>query len=372
MSRNYQIPLLPLPYDLETKAVLKQLNSANRQLAELKGIARTIPNEQILIATLPLQEAWESSAVENIVTTQDELYRAESVSSPSYSNSATKEVLRYREALLRGFELVRKHRLLTNNSIKELWGILMEREPSFHATPSKRLERNDGVVVYTPPQDVAQIVELMDNLECFINDASLSELDPLIKMAIIHHQFESIHPFGDGNGRTGRIICVLYLVVANLLELPILYLSRYITRNKSEYYRLLQAVRDKDGNNAQEWEAWILYILIAVEETAKETICLVKGIAQLMQQYKQQLRPLLGKSYKHELLNNLFSHPYTKGEYVEKVLGVHRNTAAKYLDNIAATGLLEKIKIGRSSYYVNASLVELLMNGIPKEENAPA
>lgn len=357
-----------MPYDLETKAVLKQLNSANRQLAELKGIARTIPNEQILIATLPLQEAWESSAVENIVTTQDELYRAESVSSPSYSNSATKEVLRYREALLRGFELVRKDRLLTNNSIKELWGILMEREPGFLATPNKRLERNDGVLVYTPPQDIEQIVKLMGNLERFINDASLSELDPLIKMAIIHHQFESIHPFGDGNGRTGRIICVLYLVVANLLELPILYLSRYITRNKSEYYRLLQAVRDKDGNNAQEWEAWILYILIAVEETAKETICLVKGIAQLMQQYKQQLRPLLGKSYKHELLNNLFSHPYTKIEYVAQAMGVNRVTATKYLKQIVNENLLEKEKIGRANYYTNKALLDLLQKSFAKEE----
>jgi Fic family protein len=202
----------------------------------------------------------------------------------------------------------------------------------------------------------------MSNLESFINDNSLSEVDPLIKMAIIHHQFESIHPFYDGNGRTGRIINVLYLVLSDLLDLPILYLSRYITHNKGEYYRLLQAVRAVEGNNSKEWESWILFMLKGVEETAEETIRLVKGIGELMNKYKIILRPLFGNRYKHELLNNLFFHPYTKIEFVERDMMVLRKTAAKYLDMIVDTGLLHKVKIGKTNYYINTALVQLFIN----------
>lgn len=359
----YIIPNLPLPYDLETKAVLKQLNKANKMLAELKGLATTIPNEQILISSLTLQEAKESSEVENIVTTQDDLYRASVSINQELQSAATKEVLNYREALQHGFNLVRKRQLLTNNVIKEIQERLEYNRAGFRTVPGTVLKRNDGTVVYTPPQDANEIAEYMKNLERFINDDSMCDFDPLVKMAIIHHQFESIHPFYDGNGRTGRIINVLYIVQNRLLDLPILYLSRYITRNKAEYYRLIQAIRDKNSDNASEWEEWILFMLRAVEETAFDTINLVKGIGKLMTDYKNILRPLFGKYYKHELLNNLFFHPYTKLEYFQRDMSISRQTASKYLDKIVSTGLLEKIKLGRENYYVNKGLMALFLMG---------
>lgn len=359
----YIIPNLPLPYDLETKAVLKQLNKANKMLAELKGLATTIPNEQILISSLTLQEAKESSEVENIVTTQDDLYRASVSINQELQSAATKEVLNYREALQHGFNLVRKRQLLTNNVIKEIQERLEYNRAGFRTVPGTALKRNDGTVVYTPPQDANEIAEYMKNLERFINDDSMCDFDPLVKMAIIHHQFESIHPFYDGNGRTGRIINVLYIVQNRLLDLPILYLSRYITRNKAEYYRLIQAIRDKNSDNASEWEEWILFMLRAVEETAFDTINLVKGIGKLMTDYKNILRPLFGKYYKHELLNNLFFHPYTKLEYFQRDMSISRQTASKYLDKIVSTGLLEKIKLGRENYYVNKGLMALFLMG---------
>ena len=200
--------------------------------------------------------------------------------------------------------------------IKLIQAELEQNNAGFRTVPGTNLKRNDGEIVYTPPLDSIQIMYYMENLERFINDELISDLDPLIKMAIIHHQFESIHPFYDGNGRTGRIINVLYLVTSGLLDLPILYLSRYITHNKAEYYYLIQAIRDKGENNIEEWENWILFILKGVEETALETIRLVKGISDLMSQYKIVLRKLFEKQYKHELLNNLFFHPYTKIEYI--------------------------------------------------------
>ena len=359
----YIIPNLPLPYDLETKAVLKQLNKANKMLAELKGLATTIPNEQILISSLTLQEAKESSEVENIVTTQDDLYRASVSINQELQSAATKEVLNYREALQHGFNLVRKRQLLTNNVIKEIQERLEYNRAGFRTVPGTALKRNDGTIVYTPPQDANEIAEYMKNLERFINDDSLCDFDPLVKMAIIHHQFESIHPFYDGNGRTGRIINVLYIVQNRLLDLPILYLSRYITRNKAEYYRLIQSIRDKNTDNASEWEDWILFMLRAVEETAFDTINLVKGIGKLMVEYKNILRPLFGKYYKHELLNNLFFHPYTKLEYFQRDMSISRQTASKYLDKIVFTGLLEKIKLGRENYYVNKGLMALFLMG---------
>ena len=359
----YIIPNLPLPYDLETKAILKQLNKANKMLAELKGLASTIPNEQILISSLTLQEAKESSEVENIVTTQDDLYRASVSINQELQSAATKEVLNYREALQHGFNLVRKRQLLTNNAIKEIQERLEYNRAGFRTVPGTALKRNDGTVVYIPPQDANEIADYMKNLESFINDDSMCDFDPLVKMAIIHHQFESIHPFYDGNGRTGRIINVLYIVQNRLLDLPILYLSRYITRNKAEYYRLIQAIRDKNSDNASEWEEWILFMLRAVEETAFDTINLVKGIGKLMVEYKNILRPLFGKYYKHELLNNLFFHPYTKLEYFQRDMSISRQTASKYLDKIVSTGLLEKLKLGRENYYVNKGLMDLFLMG---------
>ena len=359
---KYSIPSLPLPYDLETKEVLKQLNRANRKLAELKGVAQTIPNERILISSLTLQEAKDSSEVENIVTTQDDLYRAGLDPSHQFINAATKEVLFYREAINEGFRMVRNKDILSLNDIKHVQEILEQNTAGFRTTPGTQLKReNDGAVIYTPPQDGMAIVRYMSNLEQFINDDHLSQLDPLIKMAIIHHQFESIHPFYDGNGRTGRIINILYLVITGLLDLPILYLSRYITHNKGEYYRLIQAIRDKNTDNAAEWEAWILFMLKGVEVTAEDTISLVKNIGRLMAEYKNVIRPDFGSKYNHELLNGLFYHPYTKIDHVVANMQVSRQTASKYLDRIVALGLLKKEKMGKENYYINTRLMNLFI-----------
>ena len=371
MMKQYNIPLLPLPYDLESIKILKQLSKSHRRLAELKGIAQTIPNEQILISTLTLQEAKDSSEVENIVTTQDDLYKAGLDFKQEFINASTKEVLAYREAIDKGFRLVRDKGLLRNNDIKEIQSVLENNTAGFRTVPGTKLKRNDGETVYTPPQDGGQILSYMQNLEEFINNDELCDLDPLVKMAIIHHQFESIHPFYDGNGRTGRIVNVLYLVMSGLLDLPILYLSRYITHNKAEYYRLIQAIRDGDDNNQKEWEDWIIFILKGIEETAEETIRLVKGISELMNQYKLVLKPLFGKQYKHELLNNLFFHPYTKIEYMERDMMVERRTASKYLDRIMNAGLLQKAKIVNSNYYINIGLVRLFMNHTELSEALP-
>jgi Fic family protein len=360
---QYRIPNLPLAYDLETKAVLKQLNNANRRLAELKGVALTIPNENILVSTLTLQEAKDSSEVENIVTTQDDIYQGAAASLSEYAiNAATKEVLNYREALQHGFHLVKDKGILTSSVIKEIQEKLEHNSAGFRSVPGTSLKRSDGKTVYTPPQDKQEILDMMNNLEVFINNDEISDLDPLVKLAIIHHQFESIHPFYDGNGRTGRIICVLYLVLTGRLDLPILYLSRYITHNKGEYYRLIQSIRDKNEDNAAEWEAWILFMLKGIEETAIETTRLVKGISKLMTEFKTVLRPKFGKLYRHELLNNLFFHPYTKVEFLEKELMVSRVTANRYLSSLLETHLIDRVKIGKAYYYINIPLMNLFMS----------
>lgn len=359
---EYIIPALPLPYDLETKEILRQVNRANRKLAELKGVALTIPNEQILISSLTLQEAKDSSEVENIVTTQDDLYRAELNLKETVINASAKEVLNYRQAMQCGFALVRKTKLLPLNYVKRIQEELESNKSGFRAGPGTTLQNQHKEIVYTPPQSKVLIEQLMHNLEQYINDPDMQDIDPLIKMAIIHHQFESIHPFYDGNGRTGRIISILYLVINDLLDLPILYLSRYITHNKGEYYRLIQAVRDAGADNQKEWEQWVLFMLKGVEETAEETIRLIKGISKLMAEYKSILRPLFGRQYKHELLNNLFYHPYTKIEFIQQDLLIQRKTATKYLDMIVETGLLEKVKIKHTNYYMNVRLIELFMN----------
>ena len=367
---KYSIPKLPLSYDLETKAVLKQLNNANMRLAELKGVAMTIPNENILVSTLTLQEAKDSSEVENIVTTQDDLYQGAAESFSGYAiNAATKEVLNYREALQHGFRLVKEKGVLTSSVIKDIQKLLEHNSAGFRSVPGTALKRSDGKIVYTPPQDKSEILGYMDNIEQFINDDAVSELGPLIKLAIIHHQFESIHPFYDGNGRTGRIICVLFLVLTGRLDLPILYLSRYITHNKGEYYRLIQAIRDKNEDNADEWEAWILFMLKGIEETAIETTRLVKGISKLMAEFKAVLRPKFGKQYRHELLNNLFFHPYTKVEFLEKELMVSRVTAQRYLNTLMETGLIDRVKIGRAYYYINLPLTKLFISVSDTENN---
>lgn len=345
---------LPLAIETETKTVLRQLARSHRALAELKGVASTIPNEIILINTLALQEARDSSAVENIITTDDELYKS-SLHMGMSLPIAAKEVQNYVTALKRGFKLVTKDNLLLNRHILEIQETLHTTQAGFRKLPGTNLKNSQtGEIVYVPPQHPDDIVTLMNNLESYINSDELSSEDPLIKMAIMHFQFESIHPFYDGNGRTGRIMNILYLVQKKLLVLPILYLSRYIIQNKSRYYQGLQAVRDHG-----DWENWILYMLTAVEQTANETISLVTDIKELMQQYKIKLRDNY-KFYSQDLLNNLFKHPYTKIEFVENELGVSRITAASYLNKLASDGLLKKHKLGTANYYVNEPLIRLL------------
>lgn len=355
LNNQYQVSLLPIEKDFYKKSIFTQLVKASRALAELKGEAKTIPNEHILLSTLGLQEAKDSSAVENIITTNDELFRAEM--DATYFNPATKEVQNYVEALLTGYEQVKEHSLLTNRTILAIQKALEKNNAGFRKLPGTNLKNQAGQIIYEPPQDAQQIINLMSNLEAYINGSLDEDLDPLVKMAIIHFQFESIHPFYDGNGRTGRIINILYLVKEGLLDIPVLYLSQYIIQNKSEYYRLLQGVREEDL-----WEEWILYILKGVELTAYRTVALIKEMRQLMQYYKDVIRTQTN-FYRKELLENLFQHPYTKIAFIEKVLSVHRNTAAVYLNQLVELELLEKIKLGKSNYYVNKALFNLLKQG---------
>lgn len=346
-------PLTALnPSRFDRPDILKGVTAASRQLAELKGVAASMPNEGILISTLGLQEAKDSSAIENIVTTHDELFREAAF--PEAGSSATKEVAHYRQALSIGFEAVRKTGLLTNNHIIEIQAALEQNTAGFRKLAGTALKASDGRVVYTPPQDPEVIRTLMGELEQFINEGARFDADPLIKMALIHHQFESIHPFYDGNGRTGRIINVLYLVKEGLLDIPVLYLSRHIVRTKSDYYRLLQGVRDRGI-----WEDWVLYILTAVERTATEAIVTIQAIKALVLDYKHRIRAQ-HRFYSQDLINNLFSHPYTKIEFVQNDLGVSRLTATKYLEALADAGFLHKRKVGRSNYYINVPLYSIL------------
>jgi Fic family protein len=355
---KYQIEFLPPQMDLETKAVLKKLALANRYLGELKGKVPTIPNENILINTLALQEAKDSSAIENIITTHDELYKS-LLFENLFSNAAAKEVSRYADALKEGFQLVRKQKLITQKTILTIQKILEQNDAGYRRLPGTALiNEATGKTVYTPPQDFDSINKLMGNLIDFINDEHMSELDPLIKMALLHFQFETIHPFYDGNGRTGRILNILYLVQQDLLDIPILYLSRFIIQRKGDYYRLLQEVRDK-GN----CEEWVLYVLEGVEQTAKETIEVIGSIRSLMQDYKQRIRSDFGKIYSQDLLNNLFKHPYTKIEFVMDELDVSRLTARRYLGLLVDAGYLKKRKIGISNFYINEPLYQLFKDG---------
>ena len=362
----YKIPELPLKQDVETKAVLKQLVQSHRRLAELKGVVRSMPRPSILINTLSLQEAKDSSAVESIITTHDELFKAE-LFVKQYVSPASKEVQSYAEALKKGIDAVQKNKLLTNNTIIEVYQSIKHNTAGFRTTPGTTLKNDQtGAIVYEPPQKYDEIVKSMTNLELFINDDSVSDLDPLIKMAIIHHQFESIHPFSDGNGRTGRIINILYLVDKDLLDLPVLYLSRYIIKNKNEYYHLLQAVRDDN-----QWEAWILFVLKGLEETALETIVLVDGIKRLMAEYKSEIRSQFPKIYSQDLLNNLFKHPYTKIDFLCTDLNITRPTATVYLSKLE-NKFVKKVKLGRDNFYLNTRLFDLLIDAFHLEGDKTA
>ena len=352
---DFKLSELPPLVELETKAVLKQAIFAGRALAELKGVSKTIPNQAILINTLPLLEAKDSSEIENIITTHDELYK-EDLFGGFIANAAVKEVKNYTNALKTGFEKVMKHDLLTNNLLLEVQACIEKNPAGFRKLPGTELKNaQTGEIVYTPPQKHEDVINLMTNLEKVINDDGFFDIEPLVKMAIIHYQFESIHPFYDGNGRTGRILNILYLAYKGLLDLPVLYLSHYIIKTKGDYYRLLQEVRDK-----QNWEEWILYLLKGIEITAKNTITLVENIRELMASYKHRIREEY-KFYSQDLLNNLFCHPYTKIEFLEHDIGVTRQTASKYLEALTRGGFLEKAKIGNHNFYINRPLFEMFL-----------
>jgi len=340
--------------------ILKRLTSASRSLAELKGVAASMPNQGILISTLGLQEAKDSSAIENIVTTHDELFR-DAAFPDSAGSAAAKEVARYGKALRIGFEAVKSTGLLTNNHILRIQSELERNTAGFRKLPGTALKASDGRVVYTPPQDPSVIGGLMSELERFINESTGFNADPLIKMALIHHQFESVHPFYDGNGRTGRIINVLYLVKEGLLDTPVLYMSRHIVRTKSDYYRLLQDVRERGM-----WEEWVLYMLTAVENTANEGIRTIQAIKALLLDYKHRIRER-HRFYSQDLINNLFSHPYTKIEFIQTDLNVSRLTATKYLEALTVDGFLQKRKVGRSNYYINVPLYGILTGEVQEQ-----
>lgn len=360
---EFKIEVLPPRATLETGAVLKQLVSAHRFLAELKGKSQTIPNENILISTLTLQEAKDSSAIENIITTQDELFKAQ-LFEKFIENASAKEVSQYADALRQSFYMVRESKLITSDTLLTVQKILEKNDAGFRRVPgTKLINESTGDVVYTPPQEYDTIIRLIDNLVEFINDDRLSSVDPLVKMALLHYQFETIHPFYDGNGRTGRILNILYLVLKDLLSLPILYLSRFIINNKNDYYKLLQDVRDT-GN----WEDWILYNLKGIEETSRETILLIEEIRKLMQNYKHRIRKELPRIYSQDLLNNLFKHPYTKIDFLMVDLNISRLTAARYLNLLVKKGFLEKLKLKNSNFYVNMPLFNLFKEISRKQE----
>lgn len=260
------------------------------------------------------------------------------------------------------FEIVKQRNLITEGMIKEIYHHIKHNDADYTTTPGKKLiNEKTKESVYTPPQTIDEIQLYMRNLERFINDDTLSDLDPLVKMAIIHHQFESIHPFGDGNGRAGRVLNILYLVAQGLLNMPILYLSRYVNQNKGEYYRQLQAVRD-----TLQWEPWIVFMLKGVEQTADETIKFVRGISDMMLQYKHRIRKKSPERL-FDLINNLFRHPYTKIEFVVKEVGVSRPTAMSYLNQLIDEGILSKLKLGRENYYINNGLFNFILNAFHSE-----
>lgn len=338
--------------DFETLIILKELSSAHRFLGELKGLCRSIPNPAILIDTLSLQEAQDSSAIENIIITQDDIFKSKlRLNTP---DMATKEVNNYVEALSYCYKQLGKNNLISVNTIIKTQKIIKDNEAGVRVQLGTTLKNEiTKEVIYTPP-DPSELRPLLKDLEQFINDDK-TQLDPLIKMAIIHHQFESIHPFSDGNGRVGRIINILYLVQQGLLDMPVLYLSRYINHNKSGYYRLLQAVRDDNA-----WQDWVVFMLKAVTRTAKSSLILIRSINELQQEYKHKIRNDFKKIYSQDLLNSIFKHPYTKITFLQQDLGVSRLTANRYLEQLTTGGLLIKHKLGRENYYLNYRLVDLL------------
>lgn len=345
--------LPPLREKVETIEILRQTNKATAALAELKGIARTIPNQIMLINAIVLQEAKDSSEIENIITTQDELYKALTISVNSVSPE-TKEVVNYRKAIFQGYDLVKKQGFLSVNDIVHIQQKLVDNTAGIRSTPGTVLKNDKtGEIVYTPPQDKAEIIDLLTNFINHFNEQD--ELSPLINLAILHYQFESIHPFYDGNGRTGRILNILYLMLNELIDVPILYLSSYIIAHKSEYYRLLNQT-----NHLGKWDEWIIFMLKAVEYTSKETIVKITNIKNQLDATIIKVQEKAPKLYRKELVELLFEQPYSKIEFVVTKLGVERKAASRYLKELEDIGIIESKKIGRETLYINRELIEIL------------
>jgi Fic family protein len=352
------LPFLPPKQSLvETIAILKQESKSAVALAELKGLTNTLPNPNILINAVILKEAQASSGIENVITTQDKLYQALYAKSTK-PDGATKEVLRYREALLMGTRLIKEREFLNTNGIIAIQKELEENNAGLRRLPGTALINDlTNEVIYTPPDNFDTISDLMKNLEEYLNNDA-DDISPLIKLAIQHYQFESIHPFYDGNGRTGRIINVLYLILKGLLNEPVLYLSSYIIQNKGDYYRLLQEVRIKNN-----WEDWILYMLKGIEQTAKSTIEQINKINHLFSETQKMVQDKLPRIYSKDLIEQLFIHPYCKIEFLVNNLGIERKAASRYLNGLEEIGILKSQQKGKEVIFINTKLYNLLKKG---------
>lgn len=346
---------LPPKQDVETKSVLKQCITARAALAELKQAAELIPNQRVLISTIPLMEAQGSSEIENIVTTTDRLFQFSQLD--QFADSATKEALRYRTALYEGFQSLASRPLCTATAV-DVCRIIKSADVNIRRIPGTALAGAEkGDIVYTPPVGEQRIRELLANWERFLHQDK--ELDPLIRMAVGHYQFEAIHPFSDGNGRTGRVLNILYLIQENLLNEPILYLSRYINNNKAAYYQLLlEVTRD------QAWEPWVIYMLKAVEETATWTTLKIAAIRTLEEQTKEIIRTQLPRIYSRELVEVIFEQPYCRiSNLVERNIA-KRQSASRYLKELVAIGILKEIQTGKEKLFVHPKLMQVLLQDV--------
>jgi Fic family protein len=349
------LPPLPPSVDLESKGVLKKCVGAHRALASLKGAGNLIPNQAILINAIPLQEAKASSEIENVVTTGDKLYQA-SILPGAATDPQTKEVLRYRTALRRGYDRL-TGQSISMGLLREVCEVLLDHEVQVRQSPGTQIEnKSTGEVIYTPPDGGEILREKLDHLERFIRARDESPLDPLIRLALIHYQFEAIHPFEDGNGRTGRILNILYLVEQGLLDIPVLYLSRYIIEHKGDYYRLLRAVTEE-----QAWEEWVLFMLAAVENTSARTYERVRAIRHLLDETTMLCRENLPRQiYSRELVELIFVQPYCKISFAVDAGIAQRQTAAEYLQKLEEIGILESRKAGREKIFLHPALLKLL------------
>lgn len=345
------LPPLPPAAEVETAAVLKKAISASRAMAELKGMAERMPNQAMLIDSLVLQEARASSEIENILTTNDEVYKAASDEALPASAEA-KEVLRYRQALNHGFRQI-KTRPLATGMFVEIAQLIKEAQFDIRNTPGTRIANGKGETIYTPPEGEAVIRDKLRELENFMH--ADDDLDVLVKMSLMHYQFEAIHPFPDGNGRTGRILNILYLVDKELLNLPVLYLSRYIIDHKAAYYEGLRRVTEEGA-----WQDWVLYMLDAIEQTSMRTHRQITDILALMESVRERVQREAPGIYSKDLIEQIFKQPYCKIQFLEYAGMGTRQTCAKYLRELEKLGILTGQKIGREVYFINSSLFTLL------------